>query len=288
MIKILVGIRRCGKSVILNQIIDEIKEKGKNIIYLNFEDKRIKSNIINANALIEYIEKNRKEGKCYIFLDEIQELDGWQDTCKTLRLFDNSIFITDSNSKLLSREFTKEHSGRYVSFRIRPFVYKEIKEYCKELGIEYSISYYLIWGGFPKRFEFDSVDARLGYLNDLDDTIVINDLINRYHIKKERLSRNMEKTYIYIIRHSEVLKIENNINYVNEDDQIRNEKIILSVDGERKAEKLSKIKELKNLDMLWSSNYVRAISTAKYLSLKNNIKINIDENFNERKIRKYK
>ena len=98
----------------------------------------------------------------------------------------------------------------------------------------------------------------------------------------------MEKTYIYIIRHSEVLKIENNINYVNEDDQIRNEKIILSVDGERKAEKLSKIKELKNLDMLWSSNYVRAISTAKYLSLKNNIKINIDENFNERKIRKYK
>ena len=112
MIKILVGIRRCGKSVILNQIIDEIKEKGKNIIYLNFEDKRIKSNIINANALIEYIEKNRKEGKCYIFLDEIQELDGWQDTCKTLRLFYNSIFITDSNSKLLSREFTKEHSGR--------------------------------------------------------------------------------------------------------------------------------------------------------------------------------
>ena len=85
-----------------------------------------------------------------------------------------------------------------------------------------------------------------------------------------------------------MLKIENNINFVNEDEQIRNEKIILSVDGERKAEKISKIKELKNLDMLWSSNYVRAISTAKYLSLENNIEINIDENFNERKLRKYK
>ena len=76
------------------------------------------------------MEKNRKKGKCYIFLDEIQTLEGWQEACKTLRLDNNSVFITGSNSKLLSKEFTKELSGRYVAFRVRPFVYKEIIKYC--------------------------------------------------------------------------------------------------------------------------------------------------------------
>ncbi len=70
-------------------------------------------------------------------------LDGWQNVCKTLRLYDYSLFITGSNSKLLSGEFTKELSGRYVAFRIRPFVYKEITEYAKELGKEVSITDYL-------------------------------------------------------------------------------------------------------------------------------------------------
>ena len=191
LIKIITGIRRSGKSIILEQIRNEIKQKTDNVIYLNFEDKRILTNIQNENALIEYIEKNKKEGKCYIFLDEIQMLDDWQEACKTLRLYNNSIFITGSNSKLLSKEFTKELSGRYVAFRIRPFIYKEILEYTKELGKECSITDYLIWGGFPKRFEFDTEEARTIYLSDLDDTIVINDVINRYKIKKEKLFKSI-------------------------------------------------------------------------------------------------
>lgn len=191
LIKIITGIRRCGKSVIMEQIVNEIKEKTDNIIYLNFEDKKISSNITNAEKLISYVEENRKTGKCYLFFDEIQTLDGWQDATKTLRLYDYSIFITGSNSKLLSGEFTKELSGRYVAFRIRPFVYKEIEQYCKELNKEASVSDYLVWGGFPKRFEFDSQDAQLRYLNDLDDTIVINDLIRRYKIRKESLFKSL-------------------------------------------------------------------------------------------------
>ena len=141
--------------------------------------------------MISYVEENKKSGTCYLFFDEIQTLDGWQDACKTLRLYDCSLFITGSNSKLLSREFTKELSGRYVAFRIRPFVYKEIAEYCKELGKEPSVTDYLIWGGFPKRFEFDSQDAQSRYLSDLDDTIVINDLIKRYKIRKEVLFKSL-------------------------------------------------------------------------------------------------
>jgi len=171
--------------------MNEIKQSTDNIIYLNFEDKRISSKIADGNKLIDYIEANKKDGKCYLFFDEIQTLDNWQDACKTLRLYNYSIFITGSNSKLLSSEFTKELSGRYVAFRIRPFVYKEILEYAKELNKEISITDYLVWGGFPKRFEFNSQEPQLQYLNDLDDTIVINDLINRYSIRKKDLFKSL-------------------------------------------------------------------------------------------------
>lgn len=197
LIKIITGIRRSGKSVILEQIKNEIAEKTNNVISLNFEDKRILTNISNAEQLIDYVENNRKTGKCYIFLDEVQNIENWQDACKTLRLYNNSLFITGSNSKLLSKEFTKELSGRYVSFKVKPFVYKEIVEYAKELGKEISVTDYLVWGGFPKRFEFDTDEARIKYLSDLDDTIVINDLINRYKIKKESLFKNIVN---YILR----------------------------------------------------------------------------------------
>ena len=213
MIKIITGIRRCGKSVILEQIMDEIKKKSSNIIYLNFEDKKIISNIYDSDKLIEYVEKNRKEGKCYVFLDEIQEVKNWSEACKTLRLYNNSIFITGSNSKLLSKEFTKELSGRYVSFRIRPFVYKEILEYCDELNKECSVTDYLVWGGFPKRFEYDSESARDVYLNDLNDTIVINDLINRYKIHKISIFKSLVN---YILKsNSRILSSKSIHDYIN-------------------------------------------------------------------------
>lgn len=191
LIKIITGIRRCGKSIIMEQIVSELSNKSDNIIYLNFEDKKISSNIKTSEMLIKYVEENRKPGKCYLFFDEIQELEDWQVACKTLRLYDNSIFITGSNSKLLSGEFTRELSGRFVSFRIRPFVYKEILEYAAQLGKEVSISDYLVWGGFPKRFEFEAGSAQERCLNDLDDTIVINDLIKRYKIKRVSLFKSL-------------------------------------------------------------------------------------------------
>ena len=214
LIKIITGIRRSGKSVILEQIKKEIEQKTDNVIYLNFEDKRILTNIQNSNDLINYIENNKKEGRCYIFLDEIQMLEDWQEACKTLRLYNNSVFTTGSNSKLLSKEFTKELSGRYVSFKVRPFVYKEILEYTRELGKEANITDYLVWGGFPKRFEFDTEDARNRYLNDLDDTIVINDLLNRYKIKKENLFKNFVN---YILRsNSRIVSAQSIHNYIKD------------------------------------------------------------------------
>ena len=88
-------------------------------------------------------------------------------------------------------------------------------------------------------------------------------------------------TYIYLIRHSEQLRIES----AEENSQIANEKIVLSVEGEKKAEEISKLDELKNINDVWSSSYARAIGTAKYIAKENNTGINVDKSFNERKLR---
>lgn len=187
LIKIITGIRRSGKSIILEQIMNEVKKLSKNVIYLNFEDERVKSNLPDASSLVSYIEENRGKGKAYLFFDEIHEVKDWQFACKTLRLYNNSVFITGSNSKLLAKEYTKEFSGRYVSFRVRPFVYKEILAYAKELKFQPSVTDYLVWGGFPKRFEFKPGADQLKYLEEINQSIVKNDLINRYKIRNEEL-----------------------------------------------------------------------------------------------------
>ena len=189
LIKIITGIRRCGKSVILKTICEEISKKTSNIIYLDFEDAIYFKKVGTIDLLLNYVDKNRKSGKCYIFLDEVQNIKDWAIAVRTLRLHNNSIFISGSNSKLLSNEFATELSGRYVSFKIRPFIYKEIVEYSKEIGKTFSPNDYLIWGGFPKRLDMENEEATIRYLNDLEDTIVIKDLIKRYKIKKPDLFR---------------------------------------------------------------------------------------------------
>ena len=184
LIKILTGIRRSGKSVILSQIQEEISQYSSNIISLNFEDRTVRRKIQTGDDLIDYVDQIKDNQLWYVFLDEIQNLPDWNEACKTLRLHGCSLFITGSNSKLLSREFTKELSGRYVSFQIHPFVYKELTEYASQLNKTVSITDYLIWGGFPGRLPLPSEDAMRTYLLDLDETIVINDIINRYKIRK--------------------------------------------------------------------------------------------------------
>ncbi len=187
LVKIITGIRRCGKSVILKTIYEEINKKSSNTLYLDFEDANDLKIAGSVDLLLNYVKQNRKEGMCYIFLDEVQNIKDWALAVRTLRLHNNSVFISGSNSKLLSKEFATELSGRYVSFRIRPFVYKEIVEYSKEIGRNFNTTDYLIWGGFPKRFDMESEESTVRYLEDLEDTIVLKDLIKRYKIKKPDL-----------------------------------------------------------------------------------------------------
>lgn len=191
LIKIITGVRRCGKSVIMDQIANELRQDGKKTLKLNFEDRAVSASINTVDALIDYVTQHLGKEKLYVFLDEVQTIEHWNVACPTLRLKNVSLFITSSNSKLLSKEFTKELSGRYVAFRVRPFVFAEIQQYAKELKQNYSIADYLVSGGFPQAIEFPTKEARLRYLNDLDDTIVINDILNRYKIRKDHLFRRL-------------------------------------------------------------------------------------------------
>jgi len=188
LIKIITGIRRCGKSVIMQQVRDEILAKSADVIYLEFEKLEVRAQFPNAASLLEYVNKRRKSGRCYVFLDEPQEIDGWVEVCQSLRLHGDSVFVTGSNSKMLSTEYVKELSGRFVSFRVRPFAYSELMEYARELGREITPLDYLIWGGFPKRLEF-SGEAMRRYLEDLNETIIYKDLIVHFKIRKEALFR---------------------------------------------------------------------------------------------------
>ena len=184
LIKIITGIRRCGKSIILNQVREELEAQHKKCLFLDFELRPVQSKIPDADALISYVTEHLGKEKLYVFLDEVKNVQDWHEACRTLRRFDCSVFITGSNSKLLSREFTKELSGRYVSFRIRPFVYREARQFADQLGRRFEIADYLIWGGFPAALEQPDEAARKRYLNDLNNTIIYNDLENRYKIRK--------------------------------------------------------------------------------------------------------
>lgn len=192
LIKVITGIRRCGKSVILDEIRKEIEIKSNNTIFLNLEHIYDMDKVQTARALVEYVRNNRKsDDLCYLFIDEIQNMPQWVDAVKTLRLEKCSIFISGSNSKMLSKEFINELSGRHVSFQIRPFVYVELKKYADDLGVEVDVLNYLTWGGFPKRLEFKNTEDQIKYLEDIDTSIVIHDLIARYKIKKEVLFKRI-------------------------------------------------------------------------------------------------
>lgn len=191
LIKIITGIRRCGKSVIMQQLEEELRSQGKATLSLNFEDRAVSLRIPTVDALIDYVGQRLGDRKLYVFLDEIQTLEGWNLACKTLRLKNLSLFVTGSNSRLLSGEFTRELSGRYVSFRVRPFVFREMSAYAAELKRDCSVADFLIWGGFPKTAEFVDPQAVRRYLCDLDDTIVLNDIMNRYAVRKSEIFKRL-------------------------------------------------------------------------------------------------
>ncbi len=193
-IKVITGMRRSGKSILLLQIMDELKEQGvkdKQIIYLNFE---IIENMKYASpdSLNSYIsEQIKKNQKYYLFFDEIQNVLDWEKVINSFKAKYKdkiSIFITGSNSKLLSGELATLIAGRYVSFNIYPFTFKEVCELTNnENKNKYELAElfdnYIKWGGMPQRFSQNNEIEIKNYLKDVYNSIVIKDIIERYKIK---------------------------------------------------------------------------------------------------------
>lgn len=187
LIKILVGIRRCGKSVILKQIMDELREKNideEHIIYVNFEFVDFE-NLTDYKELNKYVKEKIKDEKMYyLFFDEIQNVENFEKVINSLRSSQKvSIFITGSNSRLLSNELSTVLSGRYVSFKINPLSYKEVLELLGKESTDKIFEDYLKWGSLPNRFEFNDDEAVKNYLYSVFDSIILRDVVERMKIR---------------------------------------------------------------------------------------------------------
>lgn len=189
LVKILVGIRRCGKSVILEQIINEIKDTGvddDHIININFEFIEYEE-LRDYKKLNSFIKERIKDKEIYyVFLDEIQNVDKFEDVINSLRasVKNISIFITGSNSKMLSDELSTVLSGRYVLFNINPLSYKEYITLTKKDAYEIDSFWdYAKWGGLPNRCEFDNETDIKNYLHSVFDSIILRDIVKRLNLQ---------------------------------------------------------------------------------------------------------
>ncbi|SCW58286.1 hypothetical protein SAMN02910456_01974 [Ruminococcaceae bacterium YRB3002] len=185
-IKVITGVRRAGKSVLLDTIKDELIQSGVNasqIIYINLEDldyDHIK-NASDLNREIKYRITN--EDKYYVFLDEVQHVDEFEKALASFRATLNvSLFVTGSNSTLLSGELATLLTGRTVEFEVMPFTFREMKEFYELNNMSWNeeLFYdYLKWGGFPLRFDYGSETSVQRYLSSLYESIVNRDIVKR-------------------------------------------------------------------------------------------------------------
>ena len=213
-IKVITGVRRAGKSILLQTIKEELMEKGVDqghIFYLNFEDLDF-DYITDASDLNREI-KSRivDENKYYIFLDEIQHIDNFEKALASFRATLNvSLFVTGSNSALLSGDLATLLTGRTIEFEILPFSFYEMKLYYELNNKAFSDDLfmdYLKWGGFPLRFDYEDESFVHKYLSNLYTSIVNRDIVGR---AKSANKRTFMDISLYILANAgKELSIDN-------------------------------------------------------------------------------
>jgi len=252
LIKVITGIRRSGKSKILEMIMMEIKNKptdNDHIIYINFENFEFEW-IDTAKKLHEYLkERMLDDSRYYLFFDEIQHVTEFERILASLKATKNcSIFITGSNSKLLSGELATLLTGRTYEFKILPFTYKESIEYLKLINKEVSndfINDYIKWGGFPQRFDLSNDYEVENYLKNLYDSIIRKDILKRNIDVDSSLFKTMSS---YILANAgkefSAANIANFYNNTNHNNKLEVEKrnIYNYVDKMEKAFFISRVK----------------------------------------------
>ena len=223
-IKVITGVRRSGKSILLDTIKDELSDRGiagDHIIYLNLEDLDY-DYIENASDLNREIKSRiSQDGKYYIFLDEIQHVMGFEKALASFRAtLDVSLFVTGSNSMLLSGELATLLTGRTVEFEILPFSFYEMKQYYELNGMEWDEQLffdYLKWGGFPLRFDYKDETSVHRYLTNLYKSIINRDIIGK---SKSTDKKNFMDISLYILANAgKELSVDNIIKAFQKDDR---------------------------------------------------------------------
>ena len=193
LVKVLTGIRRCGKSVMLDLIKEELRASGvesSQIVSINFENMS-NAHLCTAAALHDEILRRASEirGKVYLFFDEIQEVEAWEKCINSFRVeLDCDIYITGSNARLLSGELATYLAGRYVEFVIYPFSFAEFIELyhtvCPDADIRQCFNKYLTAGGMPylSNLRYDDAASRQ-YLRDLFNSVELKDIVKRGNIR---------------------------------------------------------------------------------------------------------
>lgn len=200
-VKILTGIRRCGKSTILEMIMNELLDKGikkENVIYLHL-DSFINDDITTGKKLYEFISERIKDEKVYIFIDEVQEATGWEKAINSLMVdYDVDIYVTGSNSKLLSSEISTYLTGRYISIPVYTLSYEEYLSFKKEtkqfIQEKDYIKEYIEYGGFPS-IALQSFSRNEAYtvVKDIYNSVIFTDIVKRNSIRKIDLLEKVVK-----------------------------------------------------------------------------------------------
>jgi len=220
LVKVLVGQRRAGKSYILRQIANRLIESGVNplnIFYINkeFTEFDFLTDYNDLETLLKrYKERLKPEGKIWLFIDELQNILGWehfvnshsQDFVESYELF-----ISGSNSKMLSGELATLLSGRYVEFEIFPFSFIEYTGITKKLPDRQSYIDYMESGALPELFVLPNDETKRNYISAIKDTVLLRDIIQRHNIKDPKL---LEDLFVYLINNaSNLVSITNMVNY---------------------------------------------------------------------------
>jgi predicted AAA+ superfamily ATPase len=194
LIKVITGVRRAGKSVILECIRDELSASGvapDHIVFINLEDLDYEGIRTASDLNREIKARIADDGRYYLFIDEIQHVEGFEKALASFRATLNaSIFVTGSNSHLLSGELATLLTGRTVEFEILPFSFSEMKEYYELRNLQFQdeqVYDYLKWGGFPLRFDFSEEAEIQRYLTNLYTGILNRDILT----KKSRIDRRV-------------------------------------------------------------------------------------------------
>jgi uncharacterized protein len=189
-IKALTGQRRVGKSYLLFQLIEfiQLEDKNATVLYINLEDLAF-SHIQNALELSEYVLSNQsKVGKTYVFIDEIQEIQGFEKALRSLVLKENlDIYCTGSNANLLSGELATILSGRFIEITVYSLSYPEFLIFHKLKDAQKSLEMYMKWGGLPYLIHLPKQDEIVfEYLKNIYTTIIYRGIVQRYALRNVR------------------------------------------------------------------------------------------------------